>query len=430
MTPKPSGALSTGLASTLALHSLSWLAIASGVGLLLVLLLAWPEGNRLLAPWTYGRWAPIHLELMLYGWTALPLVGILFKQFLPGEEGGTSGRLALVAWSGALGAGAGSLLAGGATGKLFLEFRGPVRLLWLGALSLLWLLLARGLWRAFRNSSANRTSGKRALAVRGALLAGLGAVPWAMNLAMDTRTYPPIDPSTGGPTGTDLLASTLALVPLLLVLPAALDLPSTPKSPAAAPLWGLWLAHLASLPLFGFGDRSHTTAWQIAAVASVIVWPLPLARHLLARTWPQGSSRWLWTAGTWGGLLALSALWTFLPGHLDAVKFTHLLVGHAHLAMAGFTTAVSALLLHALIATSPLAPTLAAPRPFWLWQGGTAVQVAALSAIGGFEAADSGALWRPDSRISLLFAFRACGGAAMFLAACLWLREAMRRSTP
>lgn len=433
MKPAPIGALAPELAVELALHALAWLVAGCGVGLLLATLLAWPQGNTLLAPLTYGRWAPVHLDLLLYGWSALPLVGLLLQLYLPGPPGVTAGRLSLAAWSGALGAGTLALLGGGSSGKLFLDWRGPVEILWLAALSLLWCLLALGFGRSLaarRGAAEGAREGflSLRLGAQGALLLLLAAGPWALALALDARNYPPVDPSTGGPTGTDLAASTLAILPLFLALPALLGLARRPGAPRPVFLWALFGLHAAVLPLFGVGDQSHRSPLQIAAIASVLLWPLPLARHLLGHDWPAGSGRWLMALGAWGTLLATSALVTYLPGVLDAVKFTHALVGHAHLAMAGFVTSFAALTLHVLLRDSAARATFARPRPFFLWQGGTALHIVAMVALGLLEAGDPGLLLRPDPRVTTLFALRGAAGTAMFLAAASWWRNAAQRS--
>jgi cytochrome c oxidase cbb3-type subunit 1 len=127
-------------------------------------------------------------------------------------------------------------------------------------------------------------------------------------------------------------------------------------------------------------------------------------------------------------VLASSSLLTYLPGVLDRVKFTHALVGHAHLAMAGFTTSVAALVLHALLRDSAAAGALAAGRPFALWQAGSLSYVVAMVALGVLEAGDPGLLVRADPRVSALFALRGAAGLALFLAALGWF-VAVARAT-
>lgn len=78
-------------------HSLGWLVAANLVGLLLAVFLLWPGLNDLLAPLTYGRWVPLHLDWQLYGWCSLPLVGVLFHYYLPEDDrAAITARLGLV----------------------------------------------------------------------------------------------------------------------------------------------------------------------------------------------------------------------------------------------------------------------------------------------------------------------------------------------
>jgi cytochrome c oxidase cbb3-type subunit 1 len=65
-------------------HALAWLTVACGVGLLLALLLLFPGLNP--GPLTYGRWMPLHLDLALYGWLALPLVALLLRAYRPPDR--------------------------------------------------------------------------------------------------------------------------------------------------------------------------------------------------------------------------------------------------------------------------------------------------------------------------------------------------------
>ena len=55
-------------------HSLAWLVIANGVGVLLATMLLVPRLNIPFGEWTYGRWMSVHMNLQLYGWCSLPLV--------------------------------------------------------------------------------------------------------------------------------------------------------------------------------------------------------------------------------------------------------------------------------------------------------------------------------------------------------------------
>lgn len=165
-------------------HALVWLVVGNVVGLLLAGLQLLPGLNLALAPWTYGRWIPVHLNAQLYGWTALPLVGLLLRFFGERQERAWLSRLAASAWSAALAVGCLSWLAGESSGKPFLEWRGAGRWALVAAMAL--------------------------LAV--ALVAALIAIPAVTWWVTNPEVYPAYNPDSGGATGGSLLGSSLALV--------------------------------------------------------------------------------------------------------------------------------------------------------------------------------------------------------------------------
>src|ERR1039458_10504892 len=62
-------------------HGLLWLVTANAIGVLIAILLLLPNLNRFLGEWTYGRWVMVHMNLELYGWTAIPMVAFLFRAY-------------------------------------------------------------------------------------------------------------------------------------------------------------------------------------------------------------------------------------------------------------------------------------------------------------------------------------------------------------
>lgn len=76
----------------------------------------------------------------------------------------------------------------------------------------------------------------------------------------------------------------------------------------------------------------HALGWLV---------PLDWARF----EWPAAGGGWRLSVFGWWGLLVASGFLVFLPGVLDRSKFTQVLVGHSHLAMAGFTSSFVILLL-------------------------------------------------------------------------------------
>ncbi len=400
-------------------HALAWLVAANGVGLLLATLLLVPELGGWMAPFTYGRWAAVHLDLELYGWCALPLVGLLLRLYLSPREA-PLGRAAVALWSAALLAGAASWLAGTSTGKPFLDWTGPASLLFLVAQLALAAVLGAGLWRSRPPGAALAA---RAWWGRAALWLVLLTVPAWLALGESRATYPPINPASGGPTGVSLLGSTLGVIWIFVATPAALGLRRRRPLPRSGGVVALLALHTLAFLLLDHGERTHRDLLEQVALGSLLLWAIVLPRYFAAYAWPLPLRRWRLAFLGWAGLLVASAFATFQPGVLDRLKFTDALVAHAHLAMAGMVSAFSLLLL---AATGPeeLARDLDRPLPFALWQAGCGVQLLALTAAGWIESGDPGATWRSAaelSAISGLYLLRWLGGAAMLAASIAWL---------
>lgn len=407
-------------------HALTWLTVACAIGLLLAVLLLVPDLGTAFGPLTYGRWMPLHLDLVLYGWLSLPLVALLFRAYLPGEGAGTARAAgwAVQVWSASLVAGAASWLLGRTTGKQFLDWEGIARAAFLINLAFLALVLAAGLARRVRAGMP-----RAALTGLVALWVMLLGIPAAMARATSPATYPPVNPATGGPTGASLLGSTLAVIVIFVGTPALLGLrwQVEERRRATAEVMGALTVYAALFAAAGLGDHTHREPLQIAAVASLVVWAWLLPRWLRRFEWPPGSRPWLVAFLAWGGLLLASAVPMFLPGLLDRIKFTNALVGHAHLAMAGMATSFAALLLTVLNQETRLRGVLADGKGFALWHSGNALHVAALVAAGALEAADPGAVFRGVPAITALYAVRALAGTAMLVAASRWMAGAVRR---
>jgi len=418
----PSRPLAAELGRIVAGHALAWLVAANGVGLLLATLLLVPELGGWMAPLTYGRWAAVHLDLELYGWCALPLVGLLLRLYLSPREA-PLGAAAVGLWSAALLAGALSWLAGMSSGKPFLDWTGPANLLFLAAQLALAAVLAAGLWRSRPRGAAVAA---RAWWGKAALWLALLTVPAWLALGESRATYPPINPASGGPTGVSLLGSTLGVLWIFVATPAALALQRRRPSPRSGGVLALLVLHSLAFLLLDHGERTHRDALEQVALGSLLLWAIVLPRYFAAYVWPDALRRWRLAFLAWAGVLVASALATFQPGVLDRLKFTDALVAHAHLAMAGM---VSAFVLLLLAAAGPdeLARGLDRPFPFTLWQAGCALQLLALTAAGWIESGDPGATWRSAaelSAISWLYLLRWLGGAAMLAASIAWLAAA------
>lgn len=383
-------------------HALGWLVAGNAAGLWLSLLLLFPGLQA--GEWTYGRWMPVHLNLQLYGWTALPLVGWLLSIYGVSRRGSDA---AVWAWSAALGAGALSWLGGGSSGKIFLDWKGGPLLAFVAALCFLWIVLAV----AWTRASHRWPPARRWLSLGGLLL--LAGVPWGMYLASSPELYPPVDRSTGGPTGASLLGSTLVVVGLLLLLPRACGLEA--KRPGIP--WKTLGFFAASWVAFGIAESlggSHADALQIIALGLLLPWPWLVLHDWRNFRWPHKPHGWRITTLLWWGLLVVTGFLAFLPGVLDRLKFTHGLVAHSHLAMAGFTTSFCALLLRLLgNRFGKLGSAVA-------WNVAAFTMIVVLAATGWAESTD--AAWMAEApawRIAAL-AVRALCGLVMLAASVHW----------
>lgn len=383
-------------------HALGWLVAGNAAGLWLSLLLLFPGLQS--GEWTYGRWMPVHLNLQLYGWTALPLVGWLLSIY------GVSRRCsdaAVWAWSAALGAGAFSWLGGGSSGKIFLDWRDGPLLAFVAALCFLWIVLAA----AWTRASHRWTSARRWLSLGGLLL--LAVVPWGMYLASSPELYPPVDRSTGGPTGASLLGSTLVVVGLLLLLPRACGLEA--KRPGIP--WKTLGFFAASWITFGIAESlggTHADALQIIALGLLLPWPWLVLADWRNFRWPHKPHGWRITTLLWWGLLVVTGFLAFLPDILDRLKFTHGLVAHSHLAMAGFTTSFCALLLRLQGERfGRLGSAIA-------WNVAAFTMVVVLAATGWAESADLAWMAEAPAWRTAALAVRALCGLVMLAASVHW----------
>jgi cytochrome c oxidase cbb3-type subunit 1 len=413
---------------TVALHSLTWLIAGNAVGLLLATLLLFPALGERLGAATYGRWLPLHFDLQLYGWCALPLVGVLLRTYVPAADPGRLPGLAVGVWSASLAFGAVGWLTGHSSGKLFLEWRGASRVLFTLSLAFLWFVLLVSHCRARPTAAAGSARGARL--GKWLLLAPLAGVPPLLYWAAGPEVYPAINPDSGGPTGTSLLGSTLGVIAVIALSPLLCGLAPrggwrvTLETGAALALHGAifgWLDH---------GDHSHHEIAQIAGLASLGIWPPLLVRHLRRFDWPGRVRPWLWAFGAWGTALPLTAVPLFLPGVLERVKFTSVLVGHAHLAMAGFVSSFVMLLLVVLVQQSRLRDAFTARMPFALWQIGLVLLVTSLTLLGLVEQQNPGLLYRSAPAIDALQAARWLAGALMLGASLAWLGAALARLLP
>ncbi len=393
-------------------HALGWLVAGNAAGLWLSLLLLFPGLQS--GEWTYGRWMPVHLNVQLFGWTALPLTGWLLSIY------GVSRRwadAAVWAWTAALGAGVLSWLGGGSSGKIFLDWKGGPLLAFVAALAFLWVVLAV----AWKRESPLWKPAKRWLSLAGLLL--LAGVPWGMWLASSPNLYPPVDRSTGGPTGASLLGSTLVVVGLLILLPRACGLEA--KRPGLP--WKTLGFFAVSWIVFGIAESiggTHSDALQIISLGLLLPWPWLVLHDWRGFRWPNQPHGWRVTTLLWWGLLVVTGFLAFLPEVLDRLKFTQSLVAHSHLAMAGFTTSFCALLLRL------LGNRFGSLGSAITWHVAALTMVIVLAAAGWAEGAGTSWMAEAPGWRTAALAARALCGLVMLAASVHWFVTWRERDDP
>ena len=402
-----------GPARSIARHALGWLVAANAVGVLLAVLLLWPEANSLLAPLTYGRWMPVHLDWQLYGWCALPLVGVLLTAV--SKTASTPFCLPIRLWSAALLLGGVSWLGGTVSGKLYLDWAGWARPLLPLAMGALWFAMITSLlanWPEF---------GIQRRLLLSLMMAVLAAVPVLLYRATGADSFPPINPDSGGATGTSLLGSNLAIVAIAGLLPHLLRLPRESLAGSVGRITGwFWPAFALSLLVFllrPHGSVSHHQAGEIAALGLVLLWVPLTVIYLTTFKWPEVTGRWLRASAYWWGALVVTGWLMFLPGFSESAKFTHVLVAHSHLALAGLVSSMNG----ALLAALGVAPGRDSAGFQW-WQGACLAHILVLLMIGLVEQADPSWLWSGSWTITALLSARLAAGIIQLAVSLHWLK--------
>lgn len=398
-------------------HALLWLVIGNAIGVLLALLLLVPSLNIVLGEWTYGRWMMVHVNILLYGWCSLPMLGWLFRIY--GADRGPIAvwcRTLIWAWSSALLIGSLSWLRGDSSGKLFLDWSGYARVSFPAAMFALWILLAVSLiitWRSARNKHWSP------LGLKIVGLAILFAVPFAIYVASGPAIYPAINPSTGGPTGESQLESSLGIIAILLLVPfgiAQRKLQRRRPLLIAAVLFGTEILLCLSM---NRGDVSHHLPSQYLSLGSLLVW-LPLAPAYYATfQWHENTRGWRTALLWWWGFLVVSGWVMFLPGVLDRVKFTDGLVGHSLVAVAGFLTAMLALVVAQLLGDDGW--ILTRRWSFHLWNWSVLGYVLVMFVAGWIEGDDPAFTSAPGTLRNVFYALRLFTGILMLIASVEWL---------
>jgi cytochrome c oxidase cbb3-type subunit 1 len=402
---------------SVATHALFWLVFANAIGVLIAILLLFPALNRLLGEWTYGRWIMVHMNLELYGWTGLPMVGFLFNIYgVQRKPLVLWCKPVLWVWSAALAVGTFSWLSGFSSGKLFLDWSGYARILFPLAMLALWLLLAVAFIREWKDTTIFARSARSA----GLIL--LLAVPFIMFVACSPNYYPAINPDTGGPTGASQLESSLIVVAILLMLPFGLTQRKTESSKVIAIAWFVMVAEFLLCFVLGRADISHHRPAQFLSLGSLLLWiPLTPAYYAVFN-WNTNTRRWRIAFLCWWSALVLTGWVLFLPGILDHFKFTDGLVGHSFLAMAGFTSTLLIFVLVQLLGENGW--IFNRTRSFYGWNLAVLAYVVLMVVAGWHEGFDPTFTIIPGVMRNMIYVLRLVVGAVMLAASLDWLIDA------
>jgi len=240
----------------------------------------------------------------------------------------------------------------------------------MAALVILWAVLFVSWW--------NRASGWSRLRVRVALagLVVLAMVPLMMIMASSPKTYPPVDPTTGGPLGSSLMGSTLLVVVLMLPRAAGIKGRGTAIS-------GTWWFFGFALVVFGLAEAKgggHYDWWQMGAMLIELPWIWLIIYDWAGFQWPECARVWRKPVLFWWTLLSLTAVGMYFPGILDHIKFTQGLVAHSHLAMAAFTTSFCAMILSVITGRS-----IGSASSVYLWNVAVFIMLITLATMGWYE---------------------------------------------
>ena len=398
-------------------HAFLWLVIGNAIGVMLALLLLVPSLNAALGEWTYGRWMMVHVNILLYGWCSLPMLGWLFRIY--GADRGPVAawcRPVLWTWSTALLIGSLTWLDGHSSGKLFLDWSGFARFAFPAAMLALWLVLAASLALAWK-SARNKFWSTHAVKLIG--LAVLLAVPFAIYIASGPGFYPAINPATGGPTGESQLESSLGVVAILLIVPFGVARRQPGRNGPLTASVIVFAAESLLCASMSRGDVSHHLPSQYLSLGSLLAW-LPIAPAFYATfQWHDNTRAWRTALLWWWAFLVVSGWVMFLPGVLDHFKFTDGLVGHSLVAVAGFLTALLAVVLVQLLGDDGW--ILTRRWSFHMWNWSVLAYVVLMFIAGSIEGNDPAFTSVPGLTRNILYSLRLVTGILMLISSVEWL---------
>ena len=395
-----------------------WLVIGNAIGVMLALLLLFPSLNAVLGEWTYGRWMMVHVNILLYGWCSLPMLGWLFRIY--GADRGPAAawcRPVLWTWSAALFVGSLTWLAGHSSGKLFLDWSGYARY-----------RLSRR--HACAVAAARRLSCPRLEFRPQQILvrtrdkdhrprhSPCGSI---RNLhRFEPRLYPAINPVNWWPHR----RKPTGVISRRCRHSADRSLRRSPpqaRPPMAAHAFPpiVFAAEALLCLSMNRGDISHHLPSQYLSLGSLLVW-LPLVPAYYATfQWHDNTRGWRTSLLWWWGLLVVSGWIMFLPGVLDHFKFTDGLVGHSLVAVAGFLTALLAVVLVQLLGDDGW--ILTRRWSFHMWNWSVLAYVVLMLIAGWIEGSDPAFTIVPGVTRNILYSLRLVTGILMLISSAEWL---------
>lgn len=387
------------------LHSLAWFVTGNILGLILSLLLVFPQLNSIISPLTYGRIIPTHFNIELYGWCSIPFLGLLAKWLYRPDSFPKTMESSIHFWSGTLIFGTLSWLSGESSGKLFLEWKGSLKFLWLLNLLYCWGCICFPYIKIFYKQSGNKIN------LKVAVVLSMLLIPIMFFLALKTTVYPPINPLSGGPTGTDLLGSNLAIILILLSIPKMLGNEIKQNTDI---LWiiSLYLIHCLYFIFLEHGHVPHTQLSQQVSLWSLCIWIPVFTFYYKSFIWRINSIPWLLSLLFWSSILVIQASFCFMPPMLLKFKFTHIWVGHSHIAMAGMCTSLIFVILSQISPNNAFKCSL---NVNLLWNFGLFGYLCMLLRTGWLESKQVHILFHTNDEITFLYSLRLIFGLIMTL---------------
>jgi len=403
-------------------HALFWLVAGNAIGVMIAFLLLFPRLNVVLGEWTYGRWIMVHMNIGLFGWCSVPMLGFLFRFYKTSSSPWASwDRSAVWVWSSALVLGAWSWLQGHSSGKLFLDWTGLPRCFFPLAMLFLWALLAASWMHDLRNDLENSWKVSVAKALGIVLLL---VVPFAIYVASSPSLYPAFNPDTGGPTGASQLESSLGVVLIFLLLPFGLVPRKEQSLKRIVVSWGILAAESVYCALLNHADISHRVPAQYLGLCLMLAWIPLIPLYYEGFNWHPSTSFWRRAFYLWWGGLVISGCVFFLPGVLDHFKFTDGLVGHSIAAIAGCLTAFLILVQIQMLGNDGW--IFLQRRSFRAWNHSVLLYVVLMTIAGWIEGSNPAFTIVPGPLRNLLYGLRLIAGLGMFLASLDWLLAALQ----